>query len=79
MFPPLALGDESDADPALLLEKITEDTIGPTRVSKGQEDVATMKTPSSSKPDFWGDALVDTPEKDPCVHVNFVSFAHYRF
>lgn len=31
------------------------------------EDLSTMKTPASNRPDFWGAPVVDTPEKEISV------------
>jgi hypothetical protein len=62
--------DDDDVDPsgvaraAFALSELFEPRSGEKRKSPSAESALTLKTPPSKKPDFFGSAVVDTPEKE---------------
>ena len=66
----LALEGDDDVDPsgtaraAFALCELFEPRSGEKRKSPSAESALTLKTPPSKKPDFFGSAVVDTPEKE---------------
>ena len=64
-------------NPSVFSEMISKRPTKPK--AKRDDDVFTMKTPSTTKPEFWGEAFVATPEKDLFfLHLLFVKWSMLR-